>query len=70
MRLRNKKTGEVKDWCFPEWLKHITNPNNEQYWECSISEFIDRVNKFRDEWEDIQEDLDLLFNEDEEVENE
>lgn len=53
MRLRNKKTGEVKDWDFSNWYQAILNPENKEKYECNLNDFIDRTVKFREEWEDV-----------------
>jgi hypothetical protein len=55
MKLRNKKTGEIKEWTFSEWLGQITNPNNEAEYECNLVEFMKRTNNFCEEWEEPKE---------------
>lgn len=54
MKLRNKKTGEVKDWDFGNWYQTILNPENEEKYECNLNDFIDRTVEFREEWEDYK----------------
>lgn len=54
MKLKNKKTGEVKDWSFGNWYQMILNPDNKESYECSLTDFMDRVIKFREEWEDYE----------------
>lgn len=56
MKLKNKKTGEVKEWDFGNWYQHIMNPDNKESYECTLSEFIDRTAEFRKEWEDVPEE--------------
>lgn len=56
MKLRNRKTGEVKEWDFGNWYQAILNPENKEKYECSLKEYIDRVVKFNDEWEDVPEE--------------
>lgn len=56
MKLRNKRTGEIKEWDFGNWYQHILNPDNEESYECTLSEFIDRTAEFREEWEDVPEE--------------
>lgn len=50
MKLRNKKTGEIKDWCFSEalslWTAERLGPDG-----CSLENFIANVERFRNEWE-------------------
>jgi len=56
MKLRNRKTGEIAEWDFGNWYQHILNPDNKESYECTLSEFIDRTAKFREEWEDVPEE--------------
>lgn len=56
MKLRNKKTGEIKDWDFGSWYQTILNPENKEKYECKLNDFIDRTVKFREEWEDAPEE--------------
>ena len=55
MKLRNKKTGEIKDWNFGNWYQTILNPENKEKYKCNLNDFIDRTVKFRKEWEDYEE---------------
>ena len=55
MKLRNKRTGEIKEWDFGNWYQRILNPDNKESYECTLSEFIDRTAEFREEWEDYEE---------------
>lgn len=61
MKLRNKKTGEIAEWDFGNWYQHILNPDNKESYECTLSEFIDRTAKFREEWEDYKEPKDIWW---------
>lgn len=54
MKLRDKKTGEIKDWDFSNWYQTILNPENKEKYECNLNDFIDRTVKFREEWEDYE----------------
>ena len=56
MKLRNKKTREVKDWDFGNWYQMILNPDNKESYECTLTDFMDRVAKFREEWEDASDE--------------
>ena len=56
MKLRNKQTGEIKEWDFGNWYQHIINPDNKESYECNLNDFIGRTVKFREEWEDVPED--------------
>lgn len=56
MKLRNKKTGEIKEWDFGNWYQTILNPENKEKYECNLNDFIDRTVKFREEWEDYEEE--------------
>lgn len=60
MLYKNKDTGEIKDWGFSEWLDHIINPNKEDSYECSLSDFRERVQKFRNEWVGSYEDREVV----------
>ena len=51
MIYKHKITGEEKDWSFSEWLSYITNPKNEEKYECSLEQFMERVERFRGAWE-------------------
>ena len=55
MKLRNKKTGEIKDWDFSNWYQAMLNPENKEKYECNLNDFIDRAVKFREEWCDYEE---------------
>lgn len=50
MKLRNKKTGEIKDWSFSEalslWMVGRSGPDG-----CSLEGFIANIERFRNEWE-------------------
>lgn len=54
MKFKNKKTGDIKDWNFSNWYQAMLNPKNKEKYECNLSDFIDRVVKFREEWEDAE----------------
>lgn len=58
MKLQNKRTGEIKDWSFSEWLNHIISSGGQG---CNLKEFIERVEKFEDEWEDYEETKEFWF---------
>lgn len=55
MKFKNKKTGDIKDWDFSSWYQTMLNPENKEKYECNLNDFIDRVAKFRDEWEDAED---------------
>ena len=55
MKLRNRYTGEVKDWDFGNWYQTILNPDNKESYECTLTDFMDRVAKFREDWEDYED---------------
>ena len=55
MKLRNKQTGEIKEWDFGNWYQTILNPGNKEKYECNFNDFINRAVKFREEWEDYEE---------------
>ena len=55
MKLKNNKTGEIKDWTFSEWFNHITNPDNSSHWECDLEQFIENVDTFKQNWEKCEE---------------
>ena len=55
MEFRNKKTGDIKDWDFSNWYQTMLNPENKEKYECNLNDFIDRVAKFREEWEDVED---------------
>lgn len=61
MKYKNKKTGEVRDWDFGDWYQKILNPDNKENYECSLADFIDRVIKFKEEWEDYEEPKEYWF---------
>lgn len=54
MKLRNKQTGEIKEWDFGNWYQTILNPGNKEKYECNLNDFINRAVKFREEWEDYE----------------
>lgn len=60
MLYENRLTGEKKDWAFSEWFDYITNPNKSESYECSLSDFIERTNKFREEWVETYEDREVV----------
>ena len=55
MKLKNKQTGEIKDWDFGNWYQTILNPENKEKYECNLNDFIDRTVKFREVWKDYEE---------------
>lgn len=61
MKLRNKRTGEIKDWDFGNWYQTILNPENKEKYECNLNDFIDRTVKFREDWEDYEEPKEYWF---------
>jgi len=68
MKLQSNRTGKIKDWSFSEWLHYIICSEGKTGEACDVKEFIERVEKFKDEWEENPKEA-WLINANGELEN-